>query len=610
MVFFFLIISSQSHAQDLNCNLLHHYLSTVESLHFNTTHEIMWSNYKSAIQESFIEFDLPSQIFGINRDAFLTGTTFNTLCQQTALLYQFKNSHIPPNSFYEFLIQKTIRPLDPHTLLLIADEVPSLFTFSTDKNLGIAYHPIEENKQGPFQVTQIFENSPASQADLQVDDLITFVNGIDTSTLSLVEVAKTLDTETDISLVIKRGDQQIELTHLIPATFKRTSIEQHWMSDTGLLYIRLYVFDKDSAIELYETIEGAKTIYGSDLNGILLDLRENIGGYLEEALAMVDMLLDKGKISHVYIHNYSKSVEYSAAMDGMITKAPLFILMDNQSASASEIVISSLQDYGRSLTLGSRSFGKGTAQMTWPMTHSLAGEKISNYQGRLLVTIGILHHPTGFSVQQKGAIPDIEIEDPQMKALETIQEGSVEKKIYHESDFSDSIEAKEEAEPFTPGFPFREKAKQEILNAPQRNDYSPLETSDPQLYKSMDYLNIVTENSRNPRHFGFAYYYKNPIHKLHVNTDLYEPGTAVLVNFKFYKEVSHWWGWSTSRELIYDTYGFVVGNELTLSLQNTDVEKYVTEQKTGFLFVEMTAYKKTKDHIDPLVYSHKTIIEF
>jgi carboxyl-terminal processing protease len=184
----------------------------------------------------------------------------------------------------------------------------------------------------------------------------------------------------------------------IPALFARTFVG-------GLAYFSLSYFHRESATDLQNAVESILAD-GETINGIVLDLRDNPGGVLQSAVDMVDGFLDEGTIVSIRGRNESMAMEFKAQPGQWIPGVPLVVLVDRGSASASEVVAGALQDHGRALILGERSFGKGSVQTVLPLRNG----------GGIKLTTARYYTPSGTSIQAEGIQPDFTVQQ-RMRAL-------------------------------------------------------------------------------------------------------------------------------------------------------------------------------------------------
>lgn len=266
-------------------------------------------------------------------------------------------------------------------------------TISIDSRLyGIGVQIAQ--KDGKLVVVSIFEDTPAAAASLMPKDLITKIDGHDTSGLTVEEAADQIrgPAGTTVELTLLR-DKQILVKKIPRAEIKIKSVFTKELSNKKIGYIRLSSFISES--ELTEMVDAAKKM--GDKQAIIFDLRGNYGGLLSNAVDIADMFLDKGDI--VSIVDRNKQQRAYSAHPGTLIHQPLVVLMDGGSASASEIVAGALKDHKRATLIGTRTFGKGLVQKIVPLADGSG----------LNITISKYLTPNGTDINKRGIEPNIEV---------------------------------------------------------------------------------------------------------------------------------------------------------------------------------------------------------
>ena len=247
-------------------------------------------------------------------------------------------------------------------------------------------------------ITQVYPDSPAQKAGLMVGDIIVEVDGIKSRGSTLTEVSHRLQGEdgTKISVKVDRNGEilDFELTRA-PISVKAVTYEII-NGDTG--YIRISEFDIDADKELILALNELK-----DAKKLIIDLRDNPGGYMDVAINTIDLFINEGNI--VTAKYKSGETKYDATSknetplsDEFLLKTPLCILVNQNSASASEIFSAALKDYSRATIVGTKTFGKGSIQSTFALDNN-SGVKL---------TIGHFYSPNGSKIEKDGVKPDIE----------------------------------------------------------------------------------------------------------------------------------------------------------------------------------------------------------
>ena len=298
----------------------------------------------------------------------------------------------------EGALKEMASSLDPHSQYLSSKDISAEEEPETGYG-GIGV--IVEMADGAIKVTEPVEGSPADRAAIQADDLIVKIDGQELSNIpfdqAIIKLRGPIDSKVIVS--IKRGQQPIfdvELTRaLIQSKIVRSRIERNHIA-----YIQITTFEGDPYKEFVEQLNKLKAQTGNHLIGMVLDLRGNLGGWVKQAVLVADAFLDKGEIGSTVSEYQKRTDRYQATPGDMIDGLPLIILVNEQSASASEILAAALQDQGRAIILGVRTYGKATA---WNRFEMEGG-------GVLQLTTSFAYGPSGKSWQIRGIQPDIVVE--------------------------------------------------------------------------------------------------------------------------------------------------------------------------------------------------------
>lgn len=326
------------------------------------------------------------------------------------------------------LIENAIRGmlsgLDPHSSYLDAEQFTELQVGTTGQFGGLGIEVGMEN--GFVKVIAPIDDTPAQRAGVQAGDLIIRLDDTPVKGMTLSEAVKVMRGKpgSDIELTIVRDglDQPLKLT-ITRDIIKVKSVKAR-MLEPGFGYLRISQFQSKTAENLVDAIEDLKKENGGPLKGTVLDLRNNPGGVLNGAVAVSDAFLDKGMIVYTEGRIADSKLRFNATPDDVINGAPLVVLVNQGSASASEIVAGALQDHKRAIIVGSQTFGKGSVQTILPLSSESA----------LKLTTARYYTPSGRSIQAEGITPDIE--------LDRVKFTSVERKIepLKEADLSRHLE--------------------------------------------------------------------------------------------------------------------------------------------------------------------------
>jgi len=298
-------------------------------------------------------------------------------------------------------INGMLNSLDPHSSYYTDEDLEDIFTFTKGEFGGIGVEIMYDS--GAIKIISPIDDLPAFKAGLKGGDYIVGVNDELVSTLgpnkAIKEMRGTPGTKVKL-LIIKEEEvkpQEIELTREI---VKIKPIKAH-LEKNNIAYIRITTFNESTISELKAAVKKLKTESKDDLKGIILDLRNNAGGILDQAIAVSDYFIDSGVIVTTKGRTASSNSETKANEFSLkAPKVPMIVLINGNSASASEIVAGALQDHKRAIILGTKSFGKGSVQALTQI----------NSRAAVKLTISKYYTPSGRSIQAEGIEPDILIE--------------------------------------------------------------------------------------------------------------------------------------------------------------------------------------------------------
>lgn len=290
-------------------------------------------------------------------------------------------------------------------------------------------------KDGALTVIAPIEGTPADKAGIKAGDIILKINEQSTLNMTIDEAVSIMRGKvgTKIELTIVREGE----TKPLPITITRATItiESVYAKSIGndIQYIRVTSFDKKVVSDVVKAIKQKK----ATTKGIVLDLRNNPGGLLDQAVGLVDIFVDKGDIVSQKGRNKADDEIYSAKAENTVTKVPLVVLVNGGSASASEIVSGALQDHKRAIIVGQNTFGKGSVQVVLPVTEEEA----------IKLTIARYYLPSGRTIQAVGVKPDIEVFPGEVKTDKNeyaLKEADLKKHLTEELEKVDGIKEEEE----------------------------------------------------------------------------------------------------------------------------------------------------------------------
>ncbi len=315
----------------------------------------------------------------------------------------------------EKAIQGMVQSLDPHSSLLPPEAFEDLQIDTKGKFTGIGIHITM--KDGFVTVISPIEDTPAYKAGIIAQDRIIKVDGKPVKDLREAVNMMRGPKGTRVSVTIARqGEKEPIDFELVRDVIPIVSVKEVDLKP-GYSYIRLSQFSGSTTKELeavLKKIESAEV----PMKGLILDLRNNGGGLLNQAIKVSDLFLEEGKILSIKGRNKKNTKEYMATPDTVSRKYPIVVLINSGSASASEIVAGALQDQKRALILGTTSFGKGSVQTV---------ETLRDGSG-LKLTIARYYTPSGRSIQAKGIEPDIVLKHKRIDPKESQEEGLLKEK--------------------------------------------------------------------------------------------------------------------------------------------------------------------------------------
>ena len=355
-----------------------------------------------------------------------------------AVYQRIKASYVDPvddDKLIRGAIDGMLASLDPHSAYLDGADLQRLETLIDGNYSGLGLSVVME--EGAVKVVSPFRGSPAEKAGIKAGDFITHLNGKLIYGGDLDDAVSQMrgPAGTSINLTIFRPGSE----EPIETTVTRGVIElepvTHTVADGGIGIITVNEFSRDVGADVYAAWGEIQKEVGGKVNGLILDLRSNPGGSLDEAVALSDLFLDEGRIVSQRGRARGESITYNSEtmFRGQIApNVPLIVLIDAGSASASEIVAGALQDHRRALIMGERSFGKGSVQSLVPLGDDAA----------LKLTTARYYTPSGHSVQEGGIKPDIrvpQISDPDMERRMKYQlrESDLRGHLINEADLKD-----------------------------------------------------------------------------------------------------------------------------------------------------------------------------
>ena len=297
--------------------------------------------------------------------------------------------------------------LDPHSSYLDVDSFKYMNEQTKGKFGGLGVEVSMDN--GLVKIVSPIDDTPAHKAGLKAGDYVTHIDGETVIGLNLNEAVSKMRGKigTKIKLSIRRANEKPFDVTITRQEIKIQSVKTEIKND-DVLYVRISSFAEENDTNIKKAVEDAKKKLGEKLRGMVIDVRNNPGGLLEQAVQVSDLFLEKGEIVSTRSRNEEDTVKYTAKKGDVLDGLPIVVIINEGSASASEILAGALQDHGRGIVLGEKSFGKGSVQTVIPL---------GSY-GAMRITTARYYTPSGRSIQAKGIEPDIVVKPAKVQTLE------------------------------------------------------------------------------------------------------------------------------------------------------------------------------------------------
>lgn len=306
----------------------------------------------------------------------------------------------------ESAIRGMLKSLDPHSSYLSKDNFQEMQVQTKGEFGGLGIEVTMEN--GLVRVVSPIDDTPAARAGIQAGDLILALDGEAVMGLSLSEAVDRMRGKvgSDITLTVRRGDKEPFEVTITRDKITIESVRSETYGNVG--YIRVTTFNEQTQPGLEDALAKVNEKVGDEVQGYVLDLRNNPGGLLEQAISVSDTFLKQGEIVSTRGRDKEDNKRYNADEGSMVGETPLVVLINGGSASASEIVAGALQDHDRAVVLGTRSFGKGSVQTIIPLPG----------HGAMRLTTARYYTPSGRSIQAKGIEPDMQVRQANVELVE------------------------------------------------------------------------------------------------------------------------------------------------------------------------------------------------
>ncbi len=305
----------------------------------------------------------------------------------------------------ESAIDGMLGALDPHSSYLDADSFQDMEVQTKGEFGGLGIEVTMEN--GVIKVVSPIDDTPAFRAGIQPGDLITYIDGKPVLGLELGEAVEKMrgPVNSEITLTVRRGEQQPFDVRLVRDVIKIQSVRARLEGEVG--YIRITSFNEQTESGLASSLQKLRSDAKGSLAGYVLDLRNNPGGLLNQAVAVSDAFLERGEIVSTRGRKADQTQRFNAKAGDLAEGLPIVVLINGGSASASEIVAGALQDHRRAVLLGTKSFGKGSVQTIVPIPG----------HGAIRLTTARYYTPSGRSIQATGIVPDIQVPQARIEVV-------------------------------------------------------------------------------------------------------------------------------------------------------------------------------------------------
>ena len=343
----------------------------------------------------------------------------------------------------EAAINGMLTSLDPHSSYLTEEDFRYMNEQTKGKFGGLGIEVTMEN--GVVKVVSPIDDTPASKAGIKAGDYITDIDGESVIGLTLNEAVSKLRGKvgTRVKITIRRINEKPFDVTLRRDEIKVQAVKSEIKND-DILYIRISAFNEDIDKDIEKAVEKAQKELKNKLAGIVIDVRNNPGGLLDQAVGVSDLFLERGEIVSTRSRNEEDTIKYSATAGDIANGLPIVVMINEGSASASEIVAGALQDHHRAVILGEKSFGKGSVQTVLQLRNNAA----------MRITTARYYTPSGRSIQAKGIEPDIVVKQAKLEEIknyglnlsEADLKGALKNEQENNKDKGKTVKDKEKAE--------------------------------------------------------------------------------------------------------------------------------------------------------------------
>jgi carboxyl-terminal processing protease len=350
-----------------------------------------------------------------NADTYRLLTLFGDVFERVRADYV---DQVPDKDLIENAINGMLTGLDPHSNYMDAKAFQDMQVQTKGEFGGLGIEVTQDN--GWIKVISPIDDTPASRAGIKPGDLITAINGKTVQGLALNDAVDEMrgPPNSKITLTIHRDGVDKPLEVSMMREIIKIQVVKTRMEPDGIGYIRLSQFTEQADAGIRKAVQQLRAESGGKLRGVILDLRNNPGGLLDQAVAVASDFIPQGEIVSTRARHPDDSQRWNAKGTDILDGIPMVVLVNSGSASSSEIVAGALQDHRRAVLLGTRSFGKGSVQTVIPLPGN----------GAMRLTTARYYTPSGRSIQGLGIAPDVTVHETRTGELSFGPE--------HESDYN------------------------------------------------------------------------------------------------------------------------------------------------------------------------------
>ena len=308
----------------------------------------------------------------------------------------------------ESALNGMLTSLDPHSSYLNEEDFRYMNEQTSGKFGGLGIEITMEN--GLVKVISPIDDTPAAKAGIKAGDFITDIDGQTVIGLTLNEVVGKLRGKpgTKVKITVRRINEKPFDVTLTRDEIKVKSVKSEIKND-DILYVRISAFNEDIDQDISKAVADAKKNLKDKFSGIVIDVRNNPGGLLDQAVKVSDLFLEQGEIVSTRSRNEEDTVKFSATAGDIAKGLPIVVMINEGSASASEITAGALQDHHRAIILGQKSFGKGSVQTVIPLRN----------KGAMRITTARYYTPSGRSIQATGIEPDVKVKQAKLEEIQS-----------------------------------------------------------------------------------------------------------------------------------------------------------------------------------------------